>query len=342
MKKVAVVILNWNGESLLEKFIPPLIKYTDNNLADIFVADNASSDSSISLLKNNFPEINIIQHPVNYGFAEGYNKSIAQIEYNYIVLLNSDVEVSENWLPPLIRELDKSKNTACVVPKILDHKNREYFEYAGAAGGFIDKYGYPFCRGRIFESLEKDKGQYNESSEIFWASGACLCIRRKDYIDLQGLDKDFFAHMEEIDLCWRIHKAGKEIRYVADSKVYHVGGGTLDALSPFKTYLNFRNNLYLLTKNLPGKLIFSTIFIRLVLDGIAGVRFLFQGKIRFVFSIIKAHFSFYASIPSLKRKRKNIIPGNIDNYKHLIFQKSIISEYFLKNKKHFSDINMNL
>ncbi|MDF1675256.1 MAG: glycosyltransferase family 2 protein, partial [Vicingaceae bacterium] len=241
LNSVAVVILNWNGKHFLEKFLPSLIEHT--SFAELIVADNCSTDDSLSFLKENFPQIRIITLAENYGFAKGYNEALKQVNSDVYVLLNSDVEVTENWLQPCLEILKKDNDMAACQPKIKAFHQKTYFEYAGAAGGFIDKYGYPFCRGRIFETLEEDNNQYDEEIEIFWATGACLVIRADIYHELNGLDSFFFAHMEEIDLCWRIQNRGKKIKYVPQSTVFHVGGGTLHKSKPQKTFLNFRNNL---------------------------------------------------------------------------------------------------
>ena len=241
MKKIAVVILNWNGAKLLEQFLPSVMAYSDE--AKIYVADNASTDDSIAVIKEKFPSVTIIQNDGNYGFAKGYNVALQNIEEEYYALVNSDIEVTPNWLTPILSIFENEKETGIIQPKILDFKNKEYFEYAGAAGGFIDKYGYPFCRGRIFETIEKDNHQYDNEREIFWATGACFFIRKEVYRKLNGFDGDFFAHQEEIDLCWRAFNLGYKIKYTYNSIVYHVGGATLNQSNPKKTYLNFRNSL---------------------------------------------------------------------------------------------------
>lgn len=337
-KEIAVIILNWNGEKLLKEFIPILIKYTDLNIADIIVADNNSSDNSLNYLKN-YTEVKIISLDKNYGFAEGYNKAIDKIDSKYIVLLNSDVEVTENWLEPLFNLIKSDKNIAACVPKIKDYFNKNMFEYAGAAGGLIDKYGFPYCRGRIFDTLENDYGQYNENSDIFWASGACIVVRRDLYLLSGGLDSDFFAHMEEIDLCWRLKNMDYKIKYCYKSEVFHMGGGTLNKINPFKTYLNFRNNLFLLYKNLHKDLLFKTIFIRLIFDGIAGIKFLMDFKFSHFWAIIKAHFSFYFSLNKYKNKRKFNTESLFKKYEHHeILEKSVVIQYFYRKRKTFKDI----
>ncbi|MEM6686591.1 MAG: glycosyltransferase family 2 protein, partial [Bacteroidota bacterium] len=246
---IAIVILNWNGKELLAQFIPKVLNYSDD--ATIYVADNASADDSIDYIQTNFPTVKIIQNAQNGGYAKGYNDALPFVEEEIFCLLNSDIEVTENWLAPIRSEFEKHADTAIIQPKILDFKQKTHFEYAGAAGGYIDKYGYPFCRGRIFHTLEEDKGQYNTTEEIFWASGACFFIRKTVFEELGGFDEDFFAHQEEIDLCWRAFNLGYKAKYISESVVYHVGGATLDSTNPQKTYLNFRNSLCMLAKNLP-------------------------------------------------------------------------------------------
>ena len=301
--ETAVIILNWNGIDWLKQFILILIENTDINDADLIVADNDSSDESVKFLEANYPEIQLIILDKNYGFAEGYNRAIEQISHPYSILLNSDIEVTKNWVLPLIAQLKLYDNIAACQPKILDFKNKTKFEYAGASGGFIDYLGYPFCRGRIFNELETDNGQYDKPISIFWATGACLAIKTDIYKKVGGLDSDFFAHMEEIDLCWRLKSRGYDIYVVPSSTVYHVGGGTL-AVSPRKTYLNFRNNLLLLYKNLPDSKLYKVIFSRLILDGVAGIQMFLQGKFKHTFAIIKAHFHFYALVSQFRYKRK--------------------------------------
>lgn len=323
MKKIAVVILNWNGAKLLEQFLPSVMAYSEE--ANIYVADNASTDDSIEIIKTKFPQVTIIQNDGNYGFANGYNVALQQVEEDYYALVNSDVEVTEHWLVPVLKIFDNEANIGIIQPKILDYKNKDYFEYAGAAGGFIDQYGYPYCRGRIFETIEKDNGQYNDETEIFWASGACFFIRKDIYRTLNGFDGDFFAHQEEIDLCWRAFNLGFKVKYTSKSVVYHVGGATLNESNPRKTFLNFRNSLLMLTKNLPGSKLFPIIFTRLCLDGLAGIQFIFKGKWTHCWAIIKAHFEFYHLINRNLKKRSTI---NSENYYH---SKSIVYRYFIKN-----------
>ena len=322
MKKIAVVILNWNGAKLLEQFLPSVMAYSDE--AKVYVADNASTDDSIAVIKEQFPSITIIQNDGNYGFATGYNVALYQVEEEYYALVNSDIEVTENWLAPIVSIFDSEPNIGIIQPKILDYKNKECFEYAGAAGGFIDKYGYPYCRGRIFDTIEKDNGQYNDELEIFWASGACFFIRKDAFRKLNGFDDDFFAHQEEIDLCWRAYNLGYKAKYTSASVVYHVGGATLNESNPKKTFLNFKNSLLMLTKNLPKDKLVPILFVRLILDGLAGFQFIFKGKFSHCWAIVKAHFYYYHLINKTLKKRK---PPQSENYYR---SKSIIYNYFIK------------
>jgi GT2 family glycosyltransferase len=328
--KTAVVILNWNGAKLLQQFLPSVLQFSGD--ATIYVADNASTDNSIAVLKNEFPSIKIIENAGNYGFAKGYNEALKYVEEPYYALVNSDIEVTENWLQPIEAIFNNEPNTAIIQPKLLDYKKKTYFEYAGAAGGFIDKYGFPFCRGRIFDTLEEDLGQYNTETEIFWATGACFFIRKEVFRSLQGFDGDFFAHQEEIDLCWRANNVGHTIKYCPTSVVYHVGGATLNEANPMKTFLNFRNSLLMLTKNLPKEKLVPIIFIRMCLDGLAGVQFIFQGKFKHTFAILKAHFYFYHLIGRNLKKRNN--SQKIDYY----YTNSIVWNYFVQKKNTFNRI----
>lgn len=329
MKKIAVVILNWNGVKLLEQFLPSVMSYSPE--ATIYLADNASTDSSIEFVKTNYPDIKIIQNEGNFGYAQGYNVALKYVEEPYFCLLNSDVEVTENWLKPILAIFEKEKNVAIIQPKILDFKNKSLFEYAGAAGGFIDKYGYPYCRGRIFETVEKDNGQYNDFSEIFWASGACFFIRKEVFNQLGGFDESFFAHQEEIDLCWRSKNAGYKTYYTFQSIIYHVGGATLKESNPKKTFLNFRNSLLMLVKNLPEGKIIPIIFTRLFLDGIAGIQFIIKGKFSHCWAIIKAHFHFYHLLNKYLKKRTN---NQTESY---FKTNSIVYNYFIKGGKVFDE-----
>jgi GT2 family glycosyltransferase len=333
--KTAVVILNWNGKPFLERFLPILIEHTQD--AEIIIADNDSTDGSIAFLKEIFPEIRLIINGQNLGFAGGYNVALSQIEAEYYVLLNSDIEVETNWLQPLIETMDSDPDIAACQPKIIDFTHRNLFEYAGASGGFIDKLGFPFCRGRIFITLEEDTGQYDDPGEVFWATGACMMIRSQVYHQLGGLDEDFFAHMEEIDFCWRLHHHGKKVVVVPESKVYHIGGGTLPKNSSKKTYLNFRNNYLLLYKNLPARKIFPVLTIRLFLDWIAAIKFLIEMKPADFLAVFRAQLHSYFSFRkhSFKRKVNSVFSEK------MIYKKSIIQEYYFRKKKKFTDLDQN-
>lgn len=289
---VSVIILNWNGASLLEEFLPSVIDNTTEGLGEVIVADNGSTDGSLQLLKSRFPTVKVLEFPENYGFAEGYNRAIAQVDSEYVVLLNSDVAVDKHWLEPLVDAMDENPELGACQPKILSYKDPHKFEYAGAAGGFLDRNGYPFCRGRIFSSVEADRGQYDTPIPVFWATGAALMVRTELYKRVGGLDKEFFAHMEEIDLCWRIHLAGYHIAAIPASVVYHLGGGSLPASNPRKTYLNFRNNLLLLHKNLPLKDLRSALFRRRLLDTIAWAKFVMTFDFANAAAILRAHRDF--------------------------------------------------
>ncbi|MCM4154590.1 glycosyltransferase family 2 protein [Gramella sp. AN32] len=328
---IAVLILNWNGKELLKQFLPSVVKYSEQ--AALYVIDNDSTDGSVSFLKQHYPEIKIIKHAENLGYAGGYNQALKRIPENISVLLNSDVEVTENWLKPFLSIFEKFENVAAIQPKILDYRRKDYFEYAGAAGGFIDKFGYPYCRGRIFESLEKDVGQYDQEIPVFWASGACLVIRTEIFNKYGGLDEDFFAHQEEIDLCWRLHNKGYTIKFTPKSKVYHVGGATLQQLNPKKTFFNYRNSLYMLLKNLPIKDLYIILFARMILDGVAAVKFLFEGKLNHISAIFKAHLSFYRNFSVMKRKRK--VLENSEKYYNAT---SVVYAHFIKRKSKFDQI----
>ncbi|MDP4282764.1 MAG: glycosyltransferase family 2 protein [Bacteroidota bacterium] len=332
--KVAVVILNWNGKKFLEQFLPVLVEHTGND-AEIIVADNASTDDSVSYLHSAFPGIRVIINPENEGFAKGYNTALKQVEAEYYVLLNSDIEVTKNWIMPVISMMEKDPMIAACQPKIRSFFERDKFEYAGAAGGFIDKYGYPFCRGRMFLSLEEDKGQYNDPLEIFWATGACMFVRARLFHELGGLDEDFFAHMEEIDFCWRLKNLGYKIMYCPGSLVYHIGGGTLPKVSWRKTYYNFRNNFYLLYKNLPDHMLFKVFATRLFLDGIAAMKFLITAGFKDFFAVSKAHFNFYGNLGLIKAKREKLPHEPMRQ----VYQKNIVFEYFLRGKKKYSDLD---
>lgn len=331
--KTAIVILNWNGRALLERFLENVVKHSAH-LATIYVADNASTDSSVAYCKEHFSEdVKIIQNKENGGYAKGYNDALRHVQADLYVLLNSDVNVEKGWLEPMLSVFEDSPSIAVAQPKIKDLKRPTHFEYAGAAGGYIDALGYPYCRGRIFDTCEEDTGQYNDTVDVLWASGACLFIRANQYWEVNGLDEDFFAHQEEIDLCWRIKNKGYRIVAVGNSEVFHLGGATLSSANPQKTFYNFRNTLFAVVKNSPGLKYILRILMRLVLDGIAGAKFLLEGKPKHVWAIIKAHFSFYSHYPRLLKKRKAL------KQRHHYYQiRSIVFKYFMKNKKSYRDL----
>lgn len=329
MKDLAVIILNWNGRNLLQQFLPIASRYTINEDTDLIVADNGSDDDSLNWIKQNHPEVKIIAFDKNYGFAEGYNKAIEQTNYPYTILLNSDVEVTKDWTKPLLEYMRHHADIGALQPKIRSWKEREKFEYAGAAGGYLDKLGYPYCRGRLFDSIETDNGQYdNLVADICWASGAALMVRTETYLQVGGLDARFFAHMEEIDLCCRIHAAGYRVVVVPDAIVYHVGGASLSHGNPRKTYLNFRNNLLLLHKNMPRKEGNKKLFIRRLYDTLAWVMFLLKFDFKNANAILKAHNDFrsmrrlYTDFP--EHNILDTLPGS---------QRNIIIDYYLKRKK---------
>ncbi len=330
--KTAIVILNWNGRALLERFIPSVLE-SSRGLADIYVADNASTDDSVAYCKQHFPEVKIVQNSVNGGYAKGYNDALKHIEANLFVLLNSDVQTPTGWLEPMIKLFVRDPSVGAAQPKILDLNNKNHFEYAGAAGGMLDSLGYPYCRGRIFDVCEKDLGQYNDTVSVQWASGACLFVRSQLFSDLGGFDEDYFAHQEEIDLCWRINNTGSQVVACGDSRVYHLGGGTLSNLHPQKTFYNFRNTLFNIVKNVPSATFVIIISVRLLLDGMAGLRFIMQGKPKHFWSIIRAHYSFYYHLPSLLKKRK--FQKKKKQYARL---SSIVYSYFIRRKQRFSDL----
>jgi GT2 family glycosyltransferase len=346
--KVAIVILNYNGKKYLEQFLPSVVEYSSPKRPEnrtfsieILIADNASTDDSISFLKQNYRDLKIIQLDKNYGFAEGYNQALAKVEADIFVLLNSDVEVTENWLSPVISLMQSRGEVAACQPKIRAFHQKTHFEHAGASGGFMDSLGYPFCRGRIFDNLEIDNGQYDDTREVFWATGAALFVKADLYQKIGGLDGDYFAHMEEIDLCWRLRKAGYQIMVCPKSTVFHVGGGTLTVENPFKTYLNFRNNLITILKNENGWKLYLIFPIRLILDGLAGFQFLIKGQFGNIGAIIKAHFYIYGHLFSILRKRMQSQQLIDELYIGEPRQKgklkgSIVFKYFILGKKNFS------
>ncbi len=336
--KVAVVILNWNGLELLKSFLPEVVNYSNVEGAEVIVADNNSTDGSLNFVKEQFPQVRIVLMDKNYGFAGGYNKALNQIDAEYFLLLNSDVAPGKDWLPPLLKVLESDKDIAACSPKIKSYKESQQFEYAGAAGGFIDRYGFPYCRGRIFDVVEKDEGQYEETIPVFWGSGAALLIRSEIYKSSGGLDEDFFAHMEEIDLCWRVKNRGYKIVSVSQSEVYHLGGGTLNQQNSHKTYLNFRNNLFMLVKNLPKKRFKRRIIIRMVLDGVAGLHFLAKGEFAFFAAVLNAHFSFYKGLRLMLKKRRELLPDVKNETHDEVFNGSLVWHFFVKKQRTYKEL----
>ncbi|MCB0823596.1 MAG: glycosyltransferase family 2 protein [Bacteroidales bacterium] len=332
--KVAVVILNWNGKKFLEDFLPGVIRHS-RKTAEIYVADNNSSDDSVAFLKSAFPEVKIIQNNTNGGFAKGYNDALKQITADYYILLNSDIEVTENWIKPVIDLMESDPKIIACQPKLRSFYEPSKFEYAGAAGGFIDKYGYPFCRGRLFQTLEEDKGQYDDITEIFWATGACMFVRAVEFTRMGGFDERFFAHMEEIDFCWRAKNKGFKVMYCPDSVVYHVGGGTLPKISWRKTYLNIRNNNIMIYKNLPAHNFGVKIFYRLVLDGVAAFKFLVDGGVKDFMAVGKAHWAYFYRLPQLRKERKQLKQYRVSK----VYKRNLVYEYFLRGKQKFSDLD---
>ena len=339
---VAVVILNWNGRSMLERFMPSVVKYShnlqfaaDNTFhSEVVVADNGSTDDSVAFLEAQYPDVQVLRLDRNYGFAEGYNKALAQVEADYYVLLNSDVECTPRWLEAPVRIMDANPGIAVMQPKLLMYDSKDTFEYAGGAGGFIDSYGYPFCRGRLFSTMEKDHGQYDDDCDIFWATGAAMFVRASVWRELGGLDGDFFAHMEEIDFCWRVHNAGYRVAYCPQSTLYHVGGGTLPKSNPFKTQLNFRNNLSMLYKNLPDDCRDKVLRLRLFLDRVAAVKFLLEGHVGEYRAVRKAHAEFRAWREDLEKKRAAIKPHAVSQ----VYQGMLLVEYYFLRRKTFTEL----
>lgn len=329
---IAVVILNWNGIQLLKEFLPSVVEFSPE--ATVYIADNASTDASVEYVWENFPTVKILKNKINGGYSGGYNEALAFLEEDLFILLNSDVQVTPHWLIPIRTVFKKNPNAGAVQPKILSYRNPEYFEYAGAAGGYVDQLGFPYCRGRIFGELEKDKGQYNDETEIFWASGACLCISREAYFRIGGLDEDYFAHQEEIDVCWRLHNFGYEVRFTPESVVYHVGGATLNHMNPRKTFFNFRNSLYNLVKNLPARQLLWVLPVRMILDGIAALKFLIEGQFAHFSAVFRAHMNFYRMIPVMMEKRKKT-PRKLVSFP--IF--SVVCSHFILGKNKYSELN---
>jgi len=336
MARVAVLILNYNGEQHLKKFLPSLIA---NSLGcEVIVGDNDSTDNSLELLENDFPEIRIIKLDKNYGYAGGYNKLIEQLDNEYIALVNSDIEATQGWITPLVSILDSNTNVAAVQPKIRSYNNREKFEYAGAGGGYMDQYGYPFCRGRVFDAVEEDEGQYNDTCDVFWASGACFVIRKSVFDEFHGFDDAFFAHMEEIDLCWQINNAGYRIKYCGESIVYHLGGGTLSYANPRKTYLNFRNGWMMLMKNLPDDRRAKLLFARWWLDIAGFFFFLIRFQFKNAYAVIEAHIYIWRNLGMIQLKRSE---SSSDDQKEVEIKPSEFSlawQYYIKGKKRYSEL----
>lgn len=337
-KKVAIVILNWNGAALMERFLPSVVRYSPEEMAEVVVADNGSTDDSLALLAEKFPSVRVVRFDRNYGFAEGYNRALQQIDTPYAVLLNSDVEVTPGWLEAPLRRLDASPEVAAVQPKLLAERARDQFEYAGAAGGFMDKYGYPFCRGRIFQEIETDRGQYDAEADILWATGACLFVRTEVYRAVGGLDAKFFAHQEEIDMCWRMRARGYRLVCTPESVVYHVGGGTLNAESPRKTFLNFRNNLLMLYKNLPEKELHRVMRLRFWLDYLAAFKFLLEGHPANARAVREARREFHRLVPEYRETR--IVNQQLAVVKEIPELKSfsLLWQFYVRGKKHYGQL----
>lgn len=333
MKRVAVVILNWNGEKLLREFLPSVIRNTNREMGRVVVADNSSTDASLAVMRDEFPEVDVIRLDQNYGFAGGYNKVMEQVAEEYVVLLNSDVEVAERWLEPLVELLDKEPEVAAIQPKIKAYKEKNKFEYAGACGGFLDRFGFPFCRGRIMDTTETDAGQYDDITEVFWCSGAALCVRREVYLSTGGLDEHFFAHMEEIDLCWRIANRGYKLKVNPVSVVYHLGGGSLPMNHPRKLFLNYRNNLLMLYKNLGRKEREKVLFYRRFFDAAAVMFFLLKGE----WANVRAVFSAYREYGKMKKNyNKECCPEQAATR----YKKSIVLAYYLHRVRKFSELGI--
>ena len=332
MNHIAVVILNWNGQAMLERFLPSVTACSAG--AEVVVADNGSTDGSVAFMQEHYPQVRLVLLDKNYGFAEGYNRALAQVEADYYVLLNSDVECTPGWFEPVVDMMERERDIAVAQPKLLMYDRKDTFEYAGGAGGFIDKYGYPYCRGRLFSTLEQDRGQYDDQRDIFWATGACMFVRASVWKELGGLDGDFFAHMEEIDFCWRVHLAGHRVCFCPQSAVYHVGGGTLPKSSPFKTQLNFRNNLSMLYKNLPSGRRSRVLSLRIVLDWVAALKFLLEGHTGEYKAVRKAHREYRAWKPQLDAKRAQGGTHPVTQ----VYQGLLLPEYYLLGRKTFSSL----
>ena len=338
MFKTAIIILNWNGLSYLKMFLAIVLENSRDEETVVCVADNGSTDGSPEWVAENFKEIKLILLKKNHGFAEGYNLALNQIDARYFVLLNSDIEVTKNWLIPLVTFMDNNPDVASCQPKVLSYYNKYQFEHAGAGGCFIDKYGYPFCRGRVLNIVEKDTGQYDSAINVFWSSGACMIVRSEAWKRCGGFDADFFAHMEEIDLCWRFHKAGYRVCFLPESVIYHIGGGTLPYSSPLKTYLNFRNSLFLLYKNLPDNKLNTVLFKRRILDGLAAIYFLMKGSFKSVSAVWRAHMDYYKAMDKLREKRKTVKLLEINLTNETVLNKSIVFEFYVKGNKTYRSL----
>lgn len=335
---LAIAILNWNGRSLLEKYLPSVVEHSQPNT--IYVVDNASDDDSVGFVKQEFPDVRLIEFDRNYGYAGGYNLALSQIKEELVILLNSDVRVTAGWCKPLVAAFEQQPKLAACQPKILDDKCPDLFEYAGASGGFLDKLGYPYCRGRIFDSIEQDKGQYDDPTDIHWASGAALMVNRVRFLEIGGFDESYFAHQEEIDLCWRFRRLGFKVQVIPDSVVYHLGGATLSTESPRKTYLNFRNSLVNLVKNAPQGKWIILVFLRMLLDGIQALRFLTSGDVSKFSAVFRAHIAFYGRVGDAVKKRRAFIGSTCDQIVEPdnFPTSSIVYAYFIRGRKRFSDL----
>ena len=340
MPELAIVILNWNGLEFLKKFLGTVLRYSTRPSTEIYVVDNGSSDDSVKWIIEHFREVKLVRFETNNGFAGGYNIALEQIAAKYYLLLNSDIEVTEGWIEPLLIHMKNNPGCAACQPRVHSWFRKDFFEYAGASGGYIDKYGYPFCRGRIFSHIEKDEGQYNDNVRVFWTSGACMMVRSDAWKKCGGFDASFFAHMEEIDLCWRFNKAGYSLECVPESFVYHVGGGTLSYNSPYKTYLNFRNSLYMLYKNLDQNDLRRIMFLRRLLDGIAALTFLARGHFKSFLSVWRAHMDYNKNLPQLKVKRSDIQKNTTGYYSLPVLNKSIVFEFYARGKRTFKSLDL--
>jgi GT2 family glycosyltransferase len=335
--RAAVVILNHNNRDFLERFLDSVIRHSYPH--EVVVADNGSTDGSQAFLRESFPQVKLVENGDNYGYSKGYNLALRQLNADYFVLLNSDVEVTHGWIGPVLSLMERDPWIAVCQPKLRDFHSREMFEYAGAAGGFIDKLGYPFCRGRLFTTIEKDEGQYDDAREIFWASGACLFVKAKAFWHAGGLDESYFAHMEEIDLCWRLRNFGYKIYVEPASVVYHIGGGTLNKVSSRKTYLNFRNNLSTITKNNPASTLPYKLLCRLILDGVAAFKFLFEGHGAHFVAVIRAHFAYYGRFGKILRQRRALREGGGFTFRDTgMYNGNVVREYFYKGRKTFGKL----